>query len=301
MRSPAPSTGNRRQSEVVMIEVYAFLAMFAVQILAMSVLFPARLVRYTREQKSGISEERFAQLYPGLDHELTTKRFLTRIRAGSAGVAVIGLLALGWLYSYMRQPDWTLGTVIVLNSVYFILQFLPFLLTAWFTYRLYKTHEHSSSEGKRTATLERRGLFDFVSPSMVFVAVLAYFLFVALVIIFQRESFPGFFLVGVLTLVYAMQAFDVYRALYGKKRGPLDTHTVRALRTGFAVKFSVYICIVIAVFFAFAFTIDVLDQKKWVPFALSVVFVTVTLLLSTGLTSLLRQSAVDRLDSRPVS
>ena len=272
-----------------MIEVYAFLVMFAVQILAMSVLFPARLIKFTREQSTGISEERLAQVYPGIDHHLATKRFLSQIRVGSVGVAVIGVLALGWLFNYMRQPGWSLGAVIALNSVYYILQFLPLLLAAWFTYRLYKTHE--LSEGKRTATLERRGLFDYVSPSIVFLAVLAYALFVALVILVQRESFPGFFLIGVLTFVYAMQAYDVYRALYGKKRGPLDTHSVRANRTGFAVKFSVYMCIVISVFFALAFTIDVLDQKKWVPFALSVLFVTVTLLLSRGLTAMIRKSS----------
>jgi len=275
-----------------MIEVYAFLAMFAVQILAMSVLFPARLIRSSRQATTGISRERLAQLFPGVDHELVAKRFFIRIRAGSAGVAVIGLVALGWLFSYMRRPDWSLGAVIALNTVYYLLQFLPLLLAAWFTYRLYKTHEHSPQEGKRTAMLERRGLFDFVSPPIVFLAVLAYALFVVLTLIFQRESFPGYFLIGTLTLVYAMQAREVYRALYGKKRGPLDTHTLRANRTGFVVKFSIYICIVNAAFFAFAFAIDLLDQKKWVPFAMSVLFVTITLLMSTGLTTMFRKQAV---------
>ena len=282
-----------------MIEVYAFLAMFAVQIFAMSVLFPARIIRYSRVQTS-ISGERLAQLYPALDHDQATAQFLTRIRVGSAAVVVIGLLALGWLSNYMRQPDWSLGTVIALNTVYFLLQFMPLLLGAWFGYRLYKAHE-LASEGKRTATLERRGLFDFVSPALVFVAVLAYVLFVALVTLVQRESFPGLFLVGVLTLVYALQAREIYKALYGKKYGPLDTHEIRANRTGFAVRFNVYICIVNAVFFGFAFAIDVLDQKKWVPFAMSVLFVTVTLLLSKGLSALIRQSSVDRSGASPAS
>lgn len=290
MHSPAPSMGNRRQSEVVVIEIYAFFAMFAVQILAMSVLFPARLIKYSRVQATAVAPERLSQLYPGVDHEQASSRFLTRLRVGSAGVAVIGLLALGWLFSYMRQPDWQVGPVAGVLSVFTLLQYLPLLLPAWFTYRLYKTNEQSA-EGKRTATLERRGLFDFVSPFSVSAAVLAYVLFVASVIYFQRESQQGLFLIGVLTLVYAMQAFDVYRALYGKKRGPLDTHALRAQRTGFAVKLSVYICILIAVFFTFVFTIDVLDQKKWVPFALSVLFVTITLLMTTGMTGLIRKSA----------
>jgi hypothetical protein len=279
------------------IEVYAFLAMFAVQILAMSFLLPARLIRYSREQATGVTAEQLSQVYPGVDHELASKLFFTRIRVGSAGVAVIGMLALDWLCSYMRQPEWHVGPVAGVLTVYTLLQYLPILLPVWFTYRFYKTNEHSLSEGKRRAMLERRRLFDFVSPFTVFLAVLAYLLFVASVIYFQREPHPGFFLIGLLTLVYALQAFDVYRALYGKKRGPLDTHTVRAHRTGFAVKFSVYVCILIAVFFAFVFTIDLLDLKRWVPLALSVLFVTVTLLMTGGMTSLLRKSTLSEVPS----
>jgi hypothetical protein len=274
-----------------MIEVYAFLAMFAVQILAMSVLFPARLIRFSREYPAGVSEQRLAQLYPGVDQAQLTERFFTRIRVGSAGVVVIGLLALGWLFRYMSQPDWSLSAVIALNSVYFMVQFLPLFLAAWFAYRLFKAHDHATSVAKRTASLERRGLFDFVSPSIVLLAVVAYLLFAAFAIYFQGETSKGFFLIGILTFVYAMQAHDIYKALYGKKHGPLDTHSIRASRTGFAVKFHVYMCIAIAVFLAFVFTIDVLEQKRWVPFALSVLFVTVTVLMSTGMTALIRRSA----------
>src|SRR5262245_23022418 len=125
MRSPAPSAGNRRQSEVAMIEVYAFLAMFAVQILAMSVLFPARLIRYSFAEAQNIPAERVAQLYPGVDHDLATKRFLTQLRVGSTAVAVIGLLVLGWLFSYMRRPDWELTTVAPVLAAYSLLQYLP--------------------------------------------------------------------------------------------------------------------------------------------------------------------------------
>ncbi len=284
-----------------MIEVYAFLAMFAVQILAMSLLFPARLIKFSREQTMGVSAERLTQRYPGVDHELASNRFLTRIRAGSAGVAVVGVLALGWLFNYMRRPDWHLGTVIALNTVYFLVQFLPLLLAAWMTYRLYKTHELAVPQTKRTATLERRGLFDFVSPSVVFIAALAYVLFVAFALYVRREPTPALFLVGVLTLVYAMQAFDVYRALYGKKRSPIDTHAVRTHRTGFSVKLAVYVCLLNSLFFAFMVAIDLLDQKKWVPVAVSGFFVTMSLLLSMGMTALIRRPAVDRLGESQVS
>ena len=46
-----------------MIEVYLFLAMFLVQILGMSVLYPVRLTRLIRTGLKSIPTERFAELY----------------------------------------------------------------------------------------------------------------------------------------------------------------------------------------------------------------------------------------------
>src|SRR6266852_4979297 len=107
-----------------MIEAYAFLAVFTVQILAMSVLYPAWFIRYWRVQATSIPAERLAQLYPGVDPGLPRERFLTRYRALNTGIAVLGLLLLGWLCGYMRRPDWNDGPVEALVAVYFMVQAL---------------------------------------------------------------------------------------------------------------------------------------------------------------------------------
>jgi hypothetical protein len=73
-----------------MIETYAFLAMFTLQILAMSVLYPAWFIRYCRRQATSIPAECLAQLYPGVDVSLARERFLTRYRTLNAGIAVLG-------------------------------------------------------------------------------------------------------------------------------------------------------------------------------------------------------------------
>ena len=204
-----------------MIEAYAFLAAFTVQILVMSVLLPAWFIRYVRVQATRFPAERLAQLYPGVDLGRAQERFLTQYRALTTGIAVLGLLLLGWLFSYMRRPDWDDGPVEVLVTVYFLAaQMLPLALLVWVGVRFNKEHKRSLPEGKRTAILQRRGLFDFVSPFIVFLAVLSYFLFAAFVIYIQQHPFPGFaglINLGAVTLVYALNAFVVYRMLYGKK------------------------------------------------------------------------------------
>ena len=58
-----------------MIEAYAFLAAFTVQILVMSVLYPAWFIRYVRVQATRFPAERLAQLYPGVDLGLLRSAF----------------------------------------------------------------------------------------------------------------------------------------------------------------------------------------------------------------------------------
>jgi hypothetical protein len=268
-----------------MIETYGFLAVFTAQVLAMSVLYPARFSRYVRVQANSLPAERLAKLFPGVDLKLSTDRFLTRYRAVNIGIAVLGLLLLGLLFNYMRRLDWNDGPVIALSAAYFMIQMLPLLFVTWLGFRLSKVHKPSLLEGKRKATLQRRGLFDFISPFVVFLAVLSYFLFVAFVMYFQREPFPGFALIGVLTLTYASQTFVVYRTLYGKKSNPFETHAGHLHKIGLAVKTNVYGCIVCSVFFAFVFSVDLLDLKRWVPLAQSVCLLITTFLVLMSLST----------------
>jgi len=282
-----------------MIETYGFLAVFTAQVLAMSVLYPARFSRYVREQANSLPAERLAQLFPGVDLKLSTERFLTRYRAVNMGIAVLGLLLLVGLFNYMRRLDWKNESVIALSAAYFMMQMLPLMFVTWIGFRLNKKHKRSLLEGKRKATLQRRGLFDFISPFIVFLAVSSYLLVVAFVMFFQRKPFPGFGLIGVLTLTYASQIFIVYRTLYGKKANPFETHAGHLHKIGLAVKTIVYGCIVCSAFFAFVFAVDLLDLKRWVPLAQSVCLLITTFLVLMSLSAPAREPEADELGSSP--
>src|SRR5687767_12145633 len=286
-----------------MIEAYAFLAAFTAQIMAISVLYPAWFIRYVRVQATSIPAERLAQLYPGVDLGHAQERFLTRYRALNTGIAVLGLLLLGWLFSYMRRPDWDDGPVEALIFVYFVVQVLPLGLLAWLGFSVNKVLKRALLEGKRKATLQRRGLFDFVSPFSVFLTVLGYVLFAAFVIYIQRHPFPGFaglINIGGVTLIYALNAFVVYRMLYGKKMHPFETQAGRLHRIGLAVKGSVYSCIAVVVFLSLNFTLVLLDLQRWEPFAQSVYFLACVLFCSMGLNTPPRHSEANGLGSSPV-
>lgn len=286
-----------------MIETYAFLTAFTVQILVMSVLIPFWFIRYTRVVSGRIPAERLAQLYPDVDVGRAQDRFLNQYRGLTIGVAVLGLLLLGWMFIYLQRPDWRVGRVDVLITIYFMAAYLlPLLLYAWVGVRFNKQHLRSAPTGKRTAVLQRRGVFDFVSPFSVFLAIALYFLFVGLVLFLKKHPFPGFAgLINIVavTLVYALNAFVVYWMLYGTKKAPLVTHEGRLQTIGLTVKSSVYSCIVIAVYLSLNFSLRMLGLKSWEPFALSIFFTVCALVASMGFAAPLRKHEVDELGSQP--
>ena len=267
-----------------MIETYAFLVMFTLQIMVGSVLAPAWLIRRVRT-KLASSAERFAELFPGVDQNLSAERFAFRHRALNTGIAVLGLLLLGWLFVHMRHPDWNQAKVPLLLTAYLMLQISPLILIGLKAARISKAFKSSTADGKRKAVLQRRGLFDFVSPLMVFLAVLSYVVFAALVFYIRQHPFPGFgglTNLAIITPIYAFNAFLVYGCLYGKNRNPVATHEDRLYAMGMIVKCSVYGCITVTVFGSLELTLSMLSLRRWALFALSAFFVIALLLSSLG-------------------
>jgi hypothetical protein len=287
-----------------MIEVYLFLAVFPVQILGMSVLYPVLLTRQIRTGLKNIPAERLAELYPGVDVSQAHERFIARYRAVNTVVAVLGLLLQGWFISYMRRPNWDLGAVSGMGTAYCLLQYFPIILIAWFTTRFNKVHRRLLPKAKRKAVLQRRGLFDFVSPFTVLLAILAYFQFVAITFYVARHPFPGFggpfANIGIVTLMYILLGTFVMYLLYSRKRDPLQTHADRIRMIRGVVNFYAWICILMSVLLSFSIAQKLLDLETWGPFAGTVYFLIVTLFILRTVTAPPRQPGADGLGSSSV-
>lgn len=265
-----------------MIEVYLFLAMFPVLILGMSVLYPVLFTRLIQKGLANIPAERLAELYPGVDVGQAHERFLARYRAANAVVAVLGLLLLGWFISYMQRPNWDAGAVGGMVTAYFMLQCFPIILIAWFTTRFNKVHRRLLPEPKRKAILQRRGLFDFVSPLTVLFVILAYFQFVAVMFYVARHPFPGFggpfANIGILSLGYILLGAIVLYLLYGKKKHPLQTHADRMRIVSGVATYYAWILILTSILLSLQVARKLADLETWGPFAGTVFFLIITLL-----------------------
>lgn len=277
-----------------MIEVYAFLAVFTIQVLVMSVIQPVLFVRTVRTEAEKFPADRFAQRYPGVDHNRVLARYLVRYRVANAGIAVLGVILLGWLFSYMQQPDWDDGWVGGWVTAYFFLQVSPVMVGGIFELR-YKKLLEQLLEGKRKAVLERRELLDFVSPFTLFLAVFSYLFFVALVFYVDKHPFPGFggplANIGIVTLGHAFLAFMVYRTIYGKKVNSLETHEARTHGIAMVVKACVFASIVSTMSGSLGLATKLLDVQGWAPFRLSALFLLFALFAVSGMAAQARKTA----------
>jgi hypothetical protein len=250
----------------------------------LSILYPTRLIRYVRGWATAFGSERFAQLYRDVDYHKFTERFAIRFRLVNIIIAIFGVLLLGWLSSHILHIDWV-DEVTKLTLIYFFLQMSPLILLLLYAVVRYgKVLIQPAREAKRTATLQRRGLFDFVSPTIVIVAALSYLLFVAFAIyldlyVYGNTSISKYCYraIGSVTFVYALNALVIYKSLYGKNN-PLVTHEGRVHSMGIRVKGSLYSCIVTAWFVSLMGTLGQPQMRTWSPFALSIFLVTTVLL-----------------------
>jgi hypothetical protein len=279
-----------------MIQAYAFFVAFLAQILVVSVLQPAWLARYIRAKAA-------AQL-PGLD-PATRERFLGLYRLANAVIALIGLGLLGWLFSRMQSPDWDVAMVLKPSALYGTLQFLPFVAISLIAARYKKKALLATPlPGKRTASLERRGLFDMVPPLALFLSLLAYVLFAGFIFTVQRHPVPGFAgyaMLRTITLAYVVFGFAVYWLLYRRKKWPRETNAYRMQAMAVQVRLILSVSFAMIVFASLTAALRLLHLLTWVPFALSVYYVIVMLFLFMVMFTLRRQAEADVLAASPAS
>jgi hypothetical protein len=273
-----------------MIETYALLAVFTVQILVISLLYPAWVADYFRlKLEPRYADQRFARFFPDWDRA-RTERFLARFRAANAVIALLGLVPLVILYNVMQNPDWDVWSVRRVIGIYFMVQHLPLMAVG--ASRLWAAKKASRlvpAEVKRTASLQRRRFFDFVPPFTLFLAVLAYVLCAALSLYFLQNPVPEISHplrpLAFATWIYAVNACAGYWMLFGKKIGPLEIRAERIREAGLWIKAMLYVDVFVVAHFWLNLGLEVLGLDRWIPFTASIFMMTVILALSRCLTA----------------
>jgi hypothetical protein len=264
-----------------MIEVYLFYAMFIAQVLMFSVLYPTTMIRSVHAAQARYPVERS----PLQDEQarMWLDGWLRRYRHINTGVALVGLLLLALLFRYMQRHVWDDGDIGLLLTAYFVLQFVPTALFWWQLAKRNKQLKELFRGERRTASLQRRRLFDFISPSVVGLTVLFYLLHAALAVYIDREPFPHFagalVNVAITTLMCAGTALGVYRTVYRRKSSPLLTHEDHLWEIEVTVKILVYGCMIAMLAMTLILILGKLDLESAKPLAQSAVHVVIGALM----------------------
>jgi hypothetical protein len=280
-----------------MIEAYAFLAVFAVQILAVAILYSTRFNHYVRDWARDFGSERFTQLYPAAEYQRVAERFAKVFRTAHIIIAVIGAAVLGWQFSLLLESSWDARLAIRLPWMFFMLQMTSLMGLAVYAMVRHKALRPpmliagAAPESKRKAVLKRRGLFDFVSPFTVYLAVASYLGFVAYGIYLDVYVYHNTTLskacisaITAVTAVHALNAFVIYQYLYGKNNS-LMTQEGRAHVIGMTVKCCVYSGILITWFVSVFGTLGQPGLQEWRPAAMSVFALIAGLITLKGVTA----------------
>ena len=186
-------------------------------------------------------------------------------------ILLAGLLILAVLLGYSRSGEWDH----VIAMWYFLVQFFPVMLLDLSTLKEFKLMRNANSRTTRKAELHPRRLFDFISPTIISMAIITYVGFVLLILYIRQFEFPWFGgywnIVGV-TAINLCFAGIILRYMYGIKLNPHHAYEDRIRHIETIVKVLVFTSIAATMFIAINVVLAALDLRNLQPIAQSLYF-----------------------------
>ena len=152
---------------------YLFYPFFLVQIALISWYLPGRMSAHMSSVLEKYPPDEYPKLYPhSLDQYVTSQR---RYRMVNNAIAVIGLALVGLMLFVVDHSSFADDGFIseAWPAFYGMLQFLPLLYLEFAASSQLKLMRDNNASTKRSADLQPRRLFDYVSPQLLVVAIIA--------------------------------------------------------------------------------------------------------------------------------
>ena len=247
-----------------------FYAVFLSQILLISFYFPRKMLKRIRYVFATYPPSQYPKLYPEpIEYYEKAQR---NYRNLNVAVLLIGLSLLAVLLGDSRSGQWDIGNFVF---PYFMVQFFPMILLEMRAFKYYRLMRKADSRTTRKAELQPRRLFDFISPTMIGLALFVYFAFIALILYIRQFDFPWFGgywnIVGV-TAVNVFFAAIVAWNMYGKKRDPYQAYEDRKRQIELVVQQMVFMSIAATTFMAIEVGLASLDLHDLQPTVMSLYF-----------------------------
>ena len=184
----------------------------------------------------------------------------------------IGILLAAAIGGY--KPDGHGEEVFVV--FYAMVQFIPIMIMEVKSYQQNKLMRELSKSKVRKAQLQARNLFDYISPTAVaaaFIAFLLLILFQFYLVNFEFRMDKQFItLVGFGSVMQMFFGFLIYKAIYGKKQDPHLSYEDQKKAASIIVSSAVYTSIGMSIFFIINSAVKEFDLSYLDPVIMSLYF-----------------------------
>ena len=163
-----------------------FHLVFLSQILLISFYYPRQILSRMSYVFETYPLSTYPKLYPKpIEYYTKAQR---NYRIINLFILLAGLLILAVLLGISRSGEWDHA----IASWYFVVQIFPMMLLELSSLKEFKLMRNAHSRTTRKAELHPRRLFDFISPSIIGIAIITYVAFVLLVLYIRQFEFPWF-------------------------------------------------------------------------------------------------------------
>ncbi len=246
-----------------------FYFVFVSQILLLSFYFPRQVLRRLKYVVETYPPSEYPRLYlVPVDVREKAQRNYRNLNLLALLVG-FGLVFIGVYSPSEEMLNWDSISVLAL---YMALQYSPMIIAASPGFTYFNVKRQMDARTTRKAELQPRRLFDFISPTVVGIALVVYVAFVALIVYVDQFDFPwfgGYWNILGITVLYLLFAGTIIQSLYGKKKDPYQANEDRIRLIGLTVKLMAYSSIIGTLFVAMAIVLHALDFETLIPVAFS--------------------------------
>jgi len=271
--------------EEIMIDNILFLLVFLGQILFGSYFIPQKILMRMAQVCNKYPPEKYPKLYPeSIDHYYRGQR---RYKVMNEVVLGIGLVILGMVIHYDFSNKENISEAIPV--IYFFIQFVPLVLLEISEFSYFKKMRNADTRSSKTANLQPRSLFNFVSPILVLFAGILILTYIGLDIYVNKDIHQFTFdwhdktviRISNIVVVNLIFAGIIYWNIYGKKLDPYQASVDRNKSIAITVKSLVSMSVFVSLFLIFWESTDDLGLDKYQPVFISLYLIAI-IFISTG-------------------
>jgi len=234
---------------------------FLGQILLISYYFPKKITQRVNTLLEKFPPSDYPKLYPQPVARVTKGQSIFKVLnliiliIGLALLFIYGLLSGGYDDNQKHAEG--------LPLFYGMLQFLPFILMEISGFKQFKLMKKNDLRKSRSAELQPRRLFEFISPLSLIIAIVVYvsYIFFELYIHQFTWNFEVVTKLISITLCNILFIGLTLRNLYGKKLDPFQANKDRLRQIRFATQSMIKISIIASLFLMITTLVDVLNVE----------------------------------------